>query len=307
MKGKDFLTISHLEPSEVEEIIMEAYRIKNGHTPDLLTGKTIALIFEKPSLRTRVSFEVGIKQMGGSCIFLSNQDIGLGVREPESDVARVLDRLVDGIVARVFSHHSLELLSKNTSLPIINALSDRAHPCQALGDFLTIFEKKGSLGGLKVAFIGDGNNIAGSLALACSSVGSEFVIASPKNHQLPQTVWDEANLISQRSQTKLWWTSDPFEAVDNADVVYTDVWTSMGNESEKLNRLKVFDGYQVNENLISIADPEFLFMHDMPAHRGEEISHNMLDHPNSVVYQQAENRLHAQKAILARLFQNRQG
>ena len=158
MKGKDFLTISHLEPSEVEEIIMEAYRIKTGHTPDLLTGKTIALIFEKPSLRTRVSFEVGIKQMGGSCIFLSNQEIGLGVREPESDVARVLDRLVDGIVARVFSHHSLELLSKNTSLPVINALSDRAHPCQALGDFLTIFEKKGSLGGLKVAFIGDRNS-----------------------------------------------------------------------------------------------------------------------------------------------------
>jgi len=305
MKGKDFLTISHLEPSEVEEIIMDAYRIKNGQTLNLLTGKTIALIFEKPSLRTRVSFEVGIKQMGGSCIFLSNQEIGLGIREPESDVARVLDRLVDGIVARVFSHHSLELLSENTSLPVINALSDKAHPCQALGDFLTIFEKKGSLGGLKVAFIGDGNNIAGSLALACASVGSEFVIASPKNYELPESVWAKANLISQRSQTKLWWTSDPFEAVEKADVVYTDVWTSMGNESEKHERLKVFRDYQVNEDLVSSAKPEFLFMHDMPAHRGEEISHNMLDHPNSVVYQQAENRLHAQKAVLGRLFQNR--
>ena len=307
MKGKDFLTISHLEPSEVEEIIMKAYRIKNGETLDLLTGKTIALIFEKPSLRTRVSFEVGIKQMGGTCIFLSNQEIGLGVREPESDVARVLDRLVDGIVARVFSHRSLELLSENTSLPIINALSDKSHPCQALGDFLTIFEKKGSLGGLKVAFVGDGNNIAGSLAMACASVGSEFVIASPKKYRLPESVWTEANLISQRSKTKLWWTSDPFEAVDKADVVYTDVWTSMGNESEEQERLKVFADYQVNENLVSTAKPEFLFMHDMPAHRGEEISHNMLDHPNSVVYQQAENRLHAQKAVLARLFESRQG
>ena len=307
MKGKDFLTISHLEPSEVEEIIMKAYSVKNGETSDLLAGKTIALIFEKPSLRTRVSFEVGIKQMGGSCIFLSNQEIGLGVREPESDIARVLDRLVDGIVARVFSHHSLELLSENTSLPIINALSDKAHPCQALGDFLTIFEKKGSLDGLKVAFVGDGNNIAGSLAMTCASVGSEFVIASPKQYQLPESVWTEANVISQRSKTKLWWTSDPFEAVDKADVVYTDVWTSMGNESEEEERLKVFTDYQVNENLISTATPEFLFMHDMPAHRGEEISPNMLDHPNSVVYQQAENRLHAQKAVLARLFEKRQG
>ena len=307
MKGKDFLTISHLEPSEVEEIIMKAYSVKNGETSDLLAGKTIALIFEKPSLRTRVSFEVGIKQMGGSCIFLSNQEIGLGVREPESDIARVLDRLVDGIVARVFSHHSLELLSENTSLPIINALSDKAHPCQALGDFLTIFEKKGSLDGLKVAFVGDGNNIAGSLAMTCASVGSEFVIASPKQYQLPESVWTEANMISQRSKTKLWWTSDPFEAVDKADVVYTDVWTSMGNESEEEERLKVFTDYQVNENLISTANPEFLFMHDMPAHRGEEISPNMLDHPNSVVYQQAENRLHAQKAVLARLFEKRQG
>jgi len=307
MKGKDFLTISHLEPSEVKEIIMKAYSVKNGETSDLLAGKTIALIFEKPSLRTRVSFEVGIKQMGGSCIFLSNQEIGLGVREPESDIARVLDRLVDGIVARVFSHHSLELLSENTSLPIINALSDKAHPCQALGDFLTIFEKKGSLDGLKVAFVGDGNNIAGSLAMTCASVGSEFVIASPKQYQLPESVWTEANVISQRSKTKLWWTSDPFEAVDKADVVYTDVWTSMGNESEEEERLKVFTDYQVNENLISTANPEFLFMHDMPAHRGEEISPNMLDHPNSVVYQQAENRLHAQKAVLARLFEKRQG
>jgi len=302
MKNKDFLSILDLSDGEVEGIISKAASIKQGSTPQILSGKTVALVFEKPSLRTRVSFEVGVKQMGGTCIFLSNSEIGLGVREPEADVAKVLDRLVDCIVARVFSHRSLEILAEHTSIPVVNALSDQAHPCQALGDCLTIFERKGSLEGLKIAFVGDGNNIAGSLALACSSAGMDFTIASPKNYKLPESIWNQATAEAEKRGTNLRWTQDPKDAVFEADVVYTDVWVSMGDEDEKEERLSVFSSYQVNEQLVKFAKDDFLFMHDMPAHRGEEISEGMLDHPNSVVYHQSENRLHAQKAVLAELF-----
>ena len=302
MKNKDFLSILDLSDGEVEGIISKAASIKQGSTPQILSGKTVALVFEKPSLRTRVSFEVGVKQMGGTCIFLSNSEIGLGVREPEADVAKVLDRLVDCVVARVFSHRSLEILAEHTSIPVVNALSDQAHPCQALGDCLTIFERKGSLEGLKIAFVGDGNNIAGSLALACSSAGMDFTIASPKNYKLPESIWNQAKAEAEKRGTNLRWTQDPKDAVFEADVVYTDVWVSMGDEKEKEERLSVFSSYQVNEQLVKFAKDDFLFMHDMPAHRGEEISEGMLDHPNSVVYHQSENRLHAQKAVLAELF-----
>ena len=302
MKNKDFLSILDLNDGEVEGIISKAASIKQGSTPQILSGKTVALVFEKPSLRTRVSFEVGVKQMGGTCIFLSNSEIGLGVREPEADVAKVLDRLVDCVVARVFSHRSLEILAEHTSLPVVNALSDQAHPCQALGDCLTIFEKKGSLEGLKVAFVGDGNNIAGSLALACSSAGMDFTIASPQNYKLPESIWNQATAEAEKRGTNLRWTQEPKDAVFEADVVYTDVWVSMGDEEEKEERLSVFSSYQVNEQLVKFAKDDFLFMHDMPAHRGEEISEGMLEHPNSVVYHQSENRLHAQKAVLAELF-----
>ena len=302
MKNKDFLSILDLNDGEVEGIISKAASIKQGSTPQILSGKTVALVFEKPSLRTRVSFEVGVKQMGGTCIFLSNSEIGLGVREPEADVAKVLDRLVDCVVARVFSHRSLEILAEHTSIPVVNALSDQAHPCQALGDCLTIFERIGSLEGLKVAFVGDGNNIAGSLALACSSAGMDFTIASPQNYKLPESIWNQATAESEKRGTNLRWTQDPKDAVFEADVVYTDVWVSMGDEEEKEERLSVFSSYQVNEQLVKFAKDDFLFMHDMPAHRGEEISEGMLEHPNSVVYHQSENRLHAQKAVLAELF-----
>lgn len=302
MKNKDFLSILDLSDGEVEGIISKAASIKQGSTPQILSGKTVALVFEKPSLRTRVSFEVGVKQMGGTCIFLSNSEIGLGVREPEADVAKVLDRLVDCVVARVFSHRSLEILAEHTSIPVVNALSDQAHPCQALGDCLTIFERKGSLEGLKVAFVGDGNNIAGSLALACSSAGMDFTIASPQNYKLPESIWNQATAEAEKRGTNLRWTQEPKDAVFEADVVYTDVWVSMGDEEEKEERLSVFSSYQVNEQLVKFAKDDFLFMHDMPAHRGEEISEGMLDHPNSVVYHQSENRLHAQKAVLAELF-----
>ena len=302
MKNNDFLSILDLSDGEVEGIISKAASIKQGSTPQILSGKTVALVFEKPSLRTRVSFEVGVKQMGGTCIFLSNSEIGLGVREPEADVAKVLDRLVDCVVARVFSHRSLEILAEHTSIPVVNALSDQAHPCQALGDCLTIFERKGSLEGLKIAFVGDGNNIAGSLALACSSAGMDFTIASPKKYKLPESIWNQATAEAEKRGTNLRWTQEPKDAVFEADVVYTDVWVSMGDEEEKEERLSVFSSYQVNEQLVKFAKDDFLFMHDMPAHRGEEISEGMLEHPNSVVYHQSENRLHAQKAVLAELF-----
>jgi ornithine carbamoyltransferase len=302
MKSKDFISILDLGDNRVEDIVRKASRIKRGDTPRALEGKTVALLFEKPSLRTRVSFEVGIRQMGGTCIFLSNTEIGLGAREPVPDIAKVLDRLVDCIVARVFSHRSLELLAQNTSIPVINALSDEAHPCQALGDCLTIFEHKGRMDGLKVAFVGDGNNIAGSLALASSYAGMDFTLASPEQYKLPSKVWDEATKISKDQNTNLSWTSDPKKAVEGADVVYTDVWVSMGDEEEKDERLSLFRPYQVNEALVKNASSDFLFMHDMPAHRGEEISEGMIEHSNSVVYHQAENRLHAQKAVLAELF-----
>ena len=302
MRGKDFLTILDVSNGDVESLVKKASTIKNEATPPVLSGKTAALLFEKPSLRTRVSFEVGIKQMGGTCIFLAGSEVGLGTREPESDVAKVLDRLVDVIVARVFSHSSLEKLSENTVLPIVNALSDRAHPCQAIGDCLTIYENKGHLKGLKVCFVGDGNNIAGSLALACSLAGMDFTISSPEKYRLPPDIWALATDISSKNGTNLLWTPDPSQAVENSDVVYTDVWVSMGDEDEKEDRLNTFSSYQVNEELVSKAKKDFIFMHDMPAHRGEEISQNMLDHDNSVVYQQAENRLHAQKSILADLF-----
>jgi ornithine carbamoyltransferase len=302
MKGKDLLSIADLAPDEVGAMVESAERSKNGGTPRALEGKTVVLLFEKPSLRTRVSFEVGIRQLGGDCIYLSRDDVGLGVREPEADVARVLDRWVDGIVARVFSHRSLEVLAQNTSTPVLNALSDLEHPCQAIGDMLTISEHKGALRGGRVAFIGDGNNVASSLALACASVGTDFALASPANHRIPDSVWDEAGRRASTSGARLTWGQEPREAVRDADVVYTDVWVSMGQEDEKADKPGAFADFQVDEALMEVAGPGAIFMHDMPAHRGEEISEGMLDHPRSVVFDQAENRLHGQKAILTELF-----
>ena len=302
MKGKDFLSIADLTPEEVRLLIQRAGRMKLGRTSRALRGKTVALLFEKPSLRTRVSFEVGVRQLGGECFYLSRDDVGLGVREPEADVARVLDRLVDAVVARVFSHRSLEILAQNTDIPVINALSNLAHPCQAIGDLLTMHEHKGSLAGLNVAFVGDGNNIAGSLALASASVGANFTIVSPREYRLSAFVWEEAERRAAVSESRLEWVEEPLEGVRNADVVYTDVWVSMGDESEREERLEVFSRFQVNEDLMRGAKPDAVFMHDMPAHRGEEISDGMLDHPASIAFDQAENRLHAQNAIMAELF-----
>jgi ornithine carbamoyltransferase len=302
MRGKDFLSVGDLTSDEVSLMVQKAHQIKKSQTPRVLEGRILALLFEKPSLRTRVSFEVGIRQLGGECIYLSKEDVGLGEREPEADVARVLDRWVDGIVARVFSHRSLELLAQHASVPVINALSDLEHPCQALGDLLTIYEQKGRTEGVSVAWVGDGNNVASSLALACASVGADFTVASPRGYGIPDVVWREARQRASDRGSKLEWVEEPEQAARDADVVYTDVWVSMGQESENAERLKAFAGYQVNDELMGRARADALFMHDMPAHRGHEISEGMLDHPRSVVFDQAENRLHAQKAVLAELF-----
>ena len=301
MKGKDFLWLADLDSEEIRQMVRKARSMKEGVTPKAMDGMVAALLFEKPSLRTRVSFEVGVKQMGGSCIYLSQSDVGLGTREPAEDVARVLDRLVDVIVARVFSHRSLEILAEYSTVPVVNALSDLAHPCQAIGDLLSMAEHKGDLEGMNVAYVGDGNNIASSLAIACSSVGANFVIASPPDYRVPEISWDVARQRSDENETRLGWTESAVAAVEGADVVYTDVWISMGDEAEADVRRDIFATYRVDGDLMSRADSEAVFMHDMPAHRGEEVSDDMLDHPSSIVFHQAENRLHAQKAILAEL------
>ena len=301
MKGKDFLWLADLDSEEIRQMVRKARSMKEGVTPRAMDGMVAALLFEKPSLRTRVSFEVGVKQMGGSCIYLSQSDVGLGTREPAEDVARVLDRLVDVIVARVFSHRSLEILAEYSTVPVVNALSDLAHPCQAIGDLLSMAEHKGDLEGMNVAYVGDGNNIASSLAIACSSVGANFVIASPSDYRVPEIAWDVARQRADENETRLGWTESAVAAVEGADVVYTDVWISMGDEAEADVRRDIFATYRVDGELMSRADSEAVFMHDMPAHRGEEVSDDMLDHPSSIVFHQAENRLHAQKAILAEL------
>ena len=302
MKSKDFLSVADLSSDDVAQLVERAYEMKRSKRARPLEGKEFALLFEKPSLRTRVSFEVGIRQLGGTCTYLSQQDVGLGVREPEADIARVLDRWVDGIIARVFSHRSLELLAEYCDIPVVNALSDLEHPCQAMGDLLTIKEHKGRLSDLNVAFIGDGNNVAASLALACASVGANFTLASPEDYQIPTPVLEEARRRAAVSESGIDWTPEPVAAVRDADVVYTDTWVSMGQEDEKAERIAIFGNYKVDEELVKSAKPDFLFMHDMPAYRGQELSEDMIDHNNSVVFDQAENRMHAQKAILDAIY-----
>ena len=261
----------------------------------------MALLFEKPSLRTRVSFQVAMWQLGGNTVYLSPDEVGLGKREKVSDVARTLSRYVDGIVARTFSHQNLELLAQYAQVPVINGLSDHEHPCQALGDLLTIYEKKGELKGLKLAFIGDSNNVARSLLLATSLVGVDFSIASPPACEFQDTILRHAQEFASQSGSRIFLTSDPRLAAENADIVYTDVWTSMGQEAEAEARRLAFATYRVDTQLLSLAKKDALFMHPLPAHHGEEIAEGLLDHPQSVVFDQAENRLHIQKAILLKL------
>jgi ornithine carbamoyltransferase len=283
----------------IRSLISNAVVMKAEGWNSLLSEKVLVLMFEKPSLRTRVSFEVAMRQLGGHCLYLSPDEVRMGKRESVPDVAQVLSRYADAVVVRTFSHETLEILARYASVPVINALSDLEHPCQALADLLTIYEKKETLEGITIAFIGDGNNVAHSLMLAASLCGMHFRIASPEGYQVKEKILDLAKEYAAESGSEIFCTKDPRTAVSGADVVYTDVWTSMGQESEAEQRRRVFSGYQVNSELLSLARGYAILMHPLPAHHGEEVAENILYSPQSVVLDQAENRMHAQKALLA--------
>jgi len=299
LEGKDLLSVSDLSSEDIRLLISNAIDMKAEGWISLLSGKVLALIFEKPSLRTRVSFEIAMRQLGGHTIYLSPEEVGLGEREPVSDAGRVLSRYVDAIAARTFSHQTLESLASYASVPVINALSDLEHPCQALADLLTIYEKRGGFEGLTLAYVGDGNNVAHSLLLAASLTGINFRIASPSGYRVQERILRLAQDYAIDSGAEIICTEEPRLAVSEADIVYTDVWTSMGQEAEAERRRQVFARYQVNSELLSLAKEDAILMHPMPAHHGEEVAEGSLDSPQSVVFDQAENRMHLQKALLA--------
>ncbi len=299
MKGKDLLSVSDLSSGDIQLLISNAINLKAEGWSSVLSGKVLALMFEKPSLRTRVSFEIAMRQLGGQAIYLSPDEVGLGKRESVPDVAQVLSRYVDAIAARTFSHQTLESLAGNADVPVINALSDLEHPCQALADLLTIYEKKEELEGLTLAYIGDANNVAHSLLLAASLTGINFRIASPSGYRVQEGILQLAQGYAGESGAEIFCTEEPRLAVSGADVVYTDVWTSMGQEAETVQRRQTFAGYQVNAELLSLARQDAILMHPLPAHHGEEVAEGILYCPQSVVFDQAENRLHLQKALLA--------
>ncbi len=298
--NRSLLSVTDINPEETGALIRRALEMKGqdrGGSANALQGKSVALLFEKPSLRTKVSFMVGIQELGGYSLYLGPEEVGLGSREPVSDVARVLSGYVDCIVARVNSHRSLEELVEYGTVPVINALSDWEHPCQTMADLLTIAEHQGDLPGRKLAYIGDGNNVARSLCLALPAVGMDFAIASPIGYTLEEACLQRAKDIGG-GKSEIMSVREPAEAVSNADIVYTDVWTSMGDEAERGARLEAFQGYTVDPDLLRKAKPTAKFMHDMPAHYGEEVPPGMLEHPQSIAYTQAHNRKHAQKAVL---------
>ena len=298
IKGKRLLSIADLSIEEVERVVRSAAGLKGEPAPQAMAGKSAALLFEKPSLRTKVSFDVAVHQLGGHPIYMGRDEVGMGVREPVSDTARILSRYVDVIIVRTFAQSVLETMAQYSSVPVINALSDDEHPCQALADLLTIYEKKGGLRGTTIAYVGDGNNVAVSLALAAVSVGANFTIAAPPGYHMPDAAMDEVIRRGRVTGVRITLAESPRDAVRGADVVYTDVWTSMGQEEETEQRREAFRSYRVDPELMALADDGALFMHPLPAHPGEEISEGLLEHPQSVVFDQAENRLHAQKAVL---------
>ena len=305
---RDLLSLADFRRDEIEQILDDAARLKAelraGRRDRPLVGKTLAMIFEKPSLRTRVTFETGIKQLGGASVYLAPEDIRLGARETVADIARNLSRWVDLIVARTFSHAVLVELAEHASIPVINGLTDLLHPCQVLADVLTLREHRGAIEPLTVAFIGDGNNVVNSWLNAAAALGFRFRLGCPKGYEPDAAILARAQRLSPGRIEVL---RDPTAAARDADAVYTDVWTSMGQEAESQIRRVAFAGYQVNADLMKNAKPDALIMHCLPAHRGEEISAEMVDGPRSVVLDQAENRLHAQKAVMAWLDQRRDG
>ena len=299
---KHLIYVEDLSKEEISDILAKATHFKEERSRGILSnelkGKTIALIFEKPSTRTRVSFETGIHELGGTPIFLSAQELQLSRGETIADTAKTLSRYVHGIVARVTSHDHLIELSKHSTVPVINALSPQEHPCQTLADLLTIHEKKGKLKGLKVTWVGDGDNVCNSLMLGCSLMGANFSAANPRGYEPPIKSLERARRNAEKSGSKVKITTDPNEAVTSADVVYTDVFVSMGKEKEREKRMRDFKGFQVNPKLLARAKKDVIFMHCLPAHRGEEVTDDVIDGPRSVVWDQAENRMHTEKALL---------
>lgn len=304
----NFLAIDDFSSNEIERLLKLASKLKQEHfstgNKPVLLGKTLAMIFQKPSLRTRVSFEMAMHHLGGKSIYISPQEIELGKRESVPDIARVLDGYVDAIMARVFQYEQILELAEHTSIPVINGLSNYNHPCQALGDMLTIMEQRSKLQDLRLTFVGDGNNVATSLSLICALMGIHFTIASPKGYELKDDVVKRVKKISSHGKVGFTQMMDPSAAVSNADIIYTDVWTSMGQEQEAKYRQQLFQSYQVNKVLVSKAKPNVIVMHDLPAKRGEEITDEVADGPNSVIFQQAHNRMHSAKAILYTLLNN---
>jgi ornithine carbamoyltransferase len=298
---RDFLAFSDLAPGAVLPLLQRAISLKSGAQSKALAGKHTVLLFEKPSLRTKLSFWIGVERLGGRPVYFSPEEVGLGKREPVSDVARVISRMADMAVLRTFQHRTIEQFAESASIPVINALTDTEHPCQALADLMTILEHRGSLQGARVAYIGDGNNVAASLAQAVAATGGTLVIASPVGYELPEPVLDQSRSLAREQGGDVGQVQEPGEAVQGADVVYTDVWTSMGQEAETQERLRDFNGYQVTPELLDEAGPQVKFMHDMPAHPGEEISPGLLDDPRSIAFDQAENRLWAQAALMEAL------
>ena len=303
LKGRDFIALVDYTSEEIQYLLDLAIELKRkqkaGEIYQPLKGKTLGMIFEKASTRTRVSFEVGMYQLGGHPLFLSGNDMQIGRGEPIWDTAQVLSRYVDGIMIRTFAHKKIIELARGATVPVINGLTDLSHPCQALADYLTILEKKGSLKGLKIAYIGDGNNMAHSLMMGAAKLGMHISVATPEGYGPDFEVWQMAKEAAALSGGSVHICHDPLEAAVNADVLYTDVWASMGFEAEQKVREAAFKNYQVNEKLVKLAKPDYLFMHCLPAHRGEEVSEDIIDGAHSIIIDQAENRLHAQKAIMA--------
>ena len=297
---KDLISIKDLSSKEINELfaLTDALKKNPKKYAGVLKGKTLALIFQKPSNRTRVSFEVGMYQLGGNAIYLSPSEINLGVREAVKDVARTLSRYIDGIVLRTFEHKNVLELAEYSDKPVINGLSDFSHPCQALADIYTAREKFKKVKGLTLAYVGDGNNVSNSLIFTCSKVGMNINVATPKGYEVISDVINDAKIEADKTGSLIGIFNSPLEAVKNADLIYTDVWTSMGQEKEAEERKKIFKDFQVNTQLLSLAKKNCLVMHCLPAHRGEEITDEVIDGKNSVVFDEAENRMHVQKAVL---------
>jgi len=299
---RDFLSLQDLTQEEILALLKRTYQLKRDKTKmrDYLRGKSIGLLFQKPSNRTRVSFEVGISQLGGNCLYLGPEEINLGVRESTADVAKTLSRYLDAIVARTFTHQDIADLARHASVPVINGLSDMHHPCQALTDIFSIEEKLGKTKGIVLAYVGDGNNnVCHSLLIGCAKMGVHMHIATPGKYAPDREVLKKTKVFAQETAARIFLTRSPKEAVAGADVIYSDVWVSMGQEKEAQKRLKDFKGFQINGNLVKGAKKNFIFMHCLPAHRGQEVTAEVIDGSHSIVFDQAENRLHVQKAIMA--------